>query len=192
MNYINSISEYVPANQQEHQDKKVILRFIDSFPNDVLLRSNEVAHITSSGFIMNNALDKALLVHHTIRNVWAWTGGHADGEADLLQVALKEAREETGVREIAPLFDSVASVDILPVYGHYKKGQYVNAHLHLSIAYLLICEDTQTLHICPEENSGVEWFSTDRFTNEYFDDSDVYLYNKLIHRAKGHRGLPIK
>jgi len=61
-----------------------------------LLRDNEIAHITSSGFILNKSLDKALLIHHNIRNVWAWTGGHADGNSNLLEVAIQEAVEETG------------------------------------------------------------------------------------------------
>lgn len=187
MEFMKSINEYIPTNEQEKQDKKVMMHYINNFPIDVLLRDNEVAHLTSSGFIMNDSLDKVLLIHHNIRNSWAWTGGHADGDTDLLFVALKEAKEETGICEIAPLFNSIASIDILTVNGHYRKGQYVNAHLHLSVAYILVCSDIQPLHVCPEENSGVEWFSIDRFTNEFFDSRDVYLYNKLIDCAKTYK-----
>lgn len=180
MKYIKAIEEYNPINQQEMQDKKVILEYIRHFSNNVLLRDNEIAHITSSGFVMNKALDKVLLVHHNIRNVWAWTGGHADGEEDLLYVAIKEGTEETGVANLVPLSNKIASIDILPVFGHIRKSTYVNVHLHLSIAYVLIADENKEVRICEGENSGVEWFLTDRFTNEYFNESDVYLYNKLI------------
>ncbi len=180
MDFIKEIEEYIPVNEQEFQDKKVILSFIQQFRNNVLLRENEIAHITSSGYIMNKKLDKVLLVHHNIRNVWSWTGGHADGDGDLLYVSLKEAREETGIKNISPLTNRIASIDILPVYGHTKKSNYVNAHLHLSIAYILIADENSEVRICSEENSGVEWFSLDKFTKEYFSDDDVYLYNKLI------------
>jgi len=180
MEYIKSIEVYNPVNEQEIQDKKVILNYIEHFGNNVLLRDNEIAHITSSGFIMNNTLDKVLLVHHNIRNVWSWTGGHADGDEDLLYVSIKEAKEETGIIDIHPLMDRIASIDILPVFGHIKNSKYVNVHLHLSIAYILIADETNELRICSEENSGVEWFPIDKFTNEYFDKDDVYLYNKLI------------
>lgn len=178
--YREAIEIYTPVNEQEIQDKKVILNYIEHFGPNVLLRDNEVAHITSSGFIMNKALDKALLVHHNIRNVWSWTGGHADGDEDLLYVSLKEASEETGIMNIQPLTDKIASIDILPVFGHVRKSNYVNAHLHLSIAYILITDESNEVRICPEENSGVEWFPIDKFTHQYFDKSDVYLYNKLI------------
>src|SRR5699024_1093539 len=97
MDYIKAIENYNPINEQEMQDKKVILNYIKHFSNNVLLRDNEIAHITSSGFITNKSLDKVLLVHHNIRNVWSWTGGHADGDDDLLHVAIKEAKEETGI-----------------------------------------------------------------------------------------------
>lgn len=180
MDYIKTIESYHPVNEQEVQDKKVIFNYIAQFRDNVLLRDNEIAHITSSGFIMNKTLDKVLLVHHNIRNVWSWTGGHADGDEDLLYVSLKEATEETGIISIHPLIDKIASIDILPVFGHIKKSNYVNAHLHLSIAYVLIADENSEVQICSDENSGVEWFSVDKFTNEYFDKSDVYLYNKLI------------
>lgn len=184
MDYIQQIMAFNPSNAQESQDKRLILEYIERFPHNILLRENELAHITSSGFIMNETLDKVLMVHHNIRNAWAWTGGHADGDADLLHVAIKEAKEETGIIEVKPFTSSIISLDILPVYGHVKKNKYVSAHLHLSIAYILIANEKETLKVKEDENSGVKWITSDKFTNNYFDDSDVYLYNKLIDRAK--------
>ncbi|MDF2483915.1 MAG: hydrolase [Herbinix sp.] len=192
MEYIKVIDEYRPQNEQEAQDKKVILNYIEHFGNNVLLRENEIAHITSSGFIMNPTLDKVLLVHHNIRNVWSWTGGHADGDNDLLHVSIKEAQEETGILKIQPLINQIASIDILPVFGHVKKSKYVNAHLHLSIAFILIADENNEVRICSEENSGVEWFSITKFTTENFDQSDVYLYHKLIsfaHKSRSNANI---
>ena len=57
--------------------------------DDVLVRDNEIAHITSSGFIVNKLRTKVLMIHHNIYNSWGWTGGHADGDEDLLYVAMK-------------------------------------------------------------------------------------------------------
>jgi 8-oxo-dGTP pyrophosphatase MutT (NUDIX family) len=183
MSLITEINEFVPNNEQESQDKKVILDYIKQYPHNILLRNNEIAHITSSGFIMNPSLDKALLVHHNIRNTWAWTGGHADGDANLLQVAVREAKEETGVMNVIPLTPKIITIDILPVFGHWRKGKYVNTHLHLSIAYILIASEKETLTVNENENSGVSWFPIDKFTDAYFHEHDVYLYNKLIRRA---------
>ncbi len=184
MDYIKKIMEFIPANEQENQDKKIILDCIEKFPNNILLRENEFAHITSSGFIMNKALDKVLMIHHNIRNTWAWTGGHVDGDTDFLHVAMKEAKEETGINAVAALKDNILSLDILPVYGHVRRNKYVSAHLHLSIAYILIAGEKETLIVNEDENSDVKWFSLDQITEDFFDIKDVYLYNKLIYRAK--------
>ncbi len=183
MDFLQEIQAFSPASGQEETDKQNILRFAENNP-DLLHRSCVTGHITSSGFIMNPALTKVLLVHHNIRGVWAWTGGHADGNPNLLEVALQEAEEETGAAGIRPLSREIASIDILPVFGHVKNGQYVSAHLHHSVAYLLICNEDALLTIKPDENSGVDWFSVEDFNEKHFDASDVYLYNKLIRRAK--------
>ena len=192
MDYIKQIIEFIPANQQEIQDKKIILEYIEKFPLNILLRENEFAHITSSGFIMNKTLDKALLIHHNIRNTWAWTGGHVDGDTDFLHVAIKEAKEETGINATTALIKHIVSIDILPVYGHVKRGKYVSAHLHLSIAYVLIASEKETLIVKEDENSDVNWFTLDKFTEDYFDINDVHLYNKLIDRAKQISNFKVK
>ena len=184
MTYLENIQQFTPANEQEMTEKEVILSFIHQYESNVLLRDNPIAHITSSGFLMNRDLDKVLLIHHNIRNAWAWTGGHADGDSDLLYVAVKEAVEETGAVTISPLSSEIASLDILPVFGHWRKGKFINAHLHLSIAYILICDEQEHLRPQLSENTDVAWFSAGYFTKDHFDPSDVYLYNKLIAKAR--------
>lgn len=183
MNYIHDIKNYMPRDEQEAQDKKVILHCTELFPHNILLRDNEIAHITSSSFILNKSLDKTLMIHHNIRNSWAWAGGHADGDSDLLAVAVREAFEETGVK-VTPISTNIASLDILSVFRHFKNGAYVNSHLHLSIAYLFIANEDEKTIVKPDENSQVAWFPIEKINDERFTDRDVYLYNKLIKRAK--------
>lgn len=184
MHFIEQIARYIPHCAQETQDQKVILDFTKRFPHTILLRENEIAHITSSGFIMNPSLNRMLMIHHNIRNTWAWTGGHADGEPNLLAVAIKEAKEETGIKEITLLSNNIASIDILPVFGHRKNGKYVNAHLHLSIAYLLIACETETLTVKKDENTAVDWITPDQLSQPWFHEYDIYLYTKLIKKAR--------
>lgn len=187
MNYKEAIMAYEPINEQEASEKKVILEYIEQYPHNILLRENKLGHLTSSGFIMNKDLTKALMVHHNIYNTWAWTGGHADGDEDLLYVAIKEAKEETGVTEIEPLMEEIASVDILPVWGHVKKGQYVATHMHLSVAYILIADENQALHINEAENSGVKWIEIDQLKNYCKEPQIVEIYYKLIKKARNYK-----
>lgn len=133
---------------------------------------------------MNTTMDKVLMVHHNIYNTWAWTGGHADGDSDLLYVALKEAKEETGVDNIKPLSEEIVSIDILPVYGHIKKGKYISAHLHLSIAYVLIADENEELTMKEDENSGVRWIPVDKISDFSNEPYLIEIYNKIIQKAK--------
>ena len=158
MKIIEEIKKYRPCNAQEQRDQALILDFLEK-NGDAFLRSNLLAHMTASSWIVNPERTKTLMVYHNIYDSWSWTGGHADGETDLLSVALREAREETGIAHVRPLSPEIFSLEVLTVDGHEKRGEYVPSHLHMNVTYLLEAEESDTLHICREENSGVAWFS---------------------------------
>ena len=152
------IERYLPCNEQERRDKDLILDFLGN-NGDAFLRSNLIAHMTASAWIVNPMRTKTLLVYHRIFDSWSWTGGHADGEEDLLAVALREVMEETGVKNPRPVTENIYSLEVLTVDGHEKHGEYVPSHLHMNVTYLLEADESEALHICREENSGVAWFS---------------------------------
>lgn len=182
--YADHIRAYVPQNEQETVDKRIILEYVQQYPATVLTRENEYAHMTASGFVVNADATKVLMAHHNIYKVWAWTGGHADGDGDLLAVALREAMEETGATHICPLSEDIASVDILPVWGHVKRGKYVPPHQHLNVTYLLRADEGDALTAREGENTRVAWLPADsllEYTNEWQMD-EVYL--KLLARAR--------
>lgn len=184
MNFNEEILNYQPINEQEKSDKEIILDYIDHFYDNILTRENQIAHMTSSGLILNDSLDKILMIYHNIYNTWTWTGGHADGESDMLKVALKEAIEETGVSNIVPLTDNLASIDIIPVYGHIKRGKYVSSHLHLNTSYVLIADEKEKLVINEEETSGVNWIEVNRLTEYSNEPYLIEIYKKIIDKAR--------
>ena len=159
VNFEEQLKALVPFNEQEAHDREVALRCLKQ--PDIYVRENELVHITASAWIVNRSRTKALMAYHNIMQSWAWLGGHADGETDLLQVALKEAREESGVRNIRPISKDLFSVEMLTVEGHVKRGQYVNSHLHLNATYLLEADETDALFVKADENSGVKWIPLD-------------------------------
>jgi ADP-ribose pyrophosphatase YjhB (NUDIX family) len=174
-----SIKNYSPYNEQEEKDKEVILYCTEIFA-DVLTRNNPVAHFTSSAFVVNRAKDKVLMVHHNIYNSWSWVGGHADGEEDLLAVALQELKEETGVKNVHPVSSDIFSLDVLTVLGHTKRGNYVSPHLHLSVAYLIEADENDRLIVKADENSGVKWLPFEEI-NLYSSEPHMHrVYEKLI------------
>ena len=86
-------------------------------------------------------------------------------DEDLLAVAMREAREETGIHTVRPVSEKIFSVEILTVDGHEKRGKYVSSHLHLNVTYLLEADESEMLHKKEDENSGVAWFTLDDAVN---------------------------
>ena len=99
---INQIELYPPFNEQEEADKALILQWIRENDN-AFLRENTVAHMTASAWVVNKDRSKVLMVYHNIYDSWSWLGGHADGETDLLAVALREVKEEAGISHVRPV-----------------------------------------------------------------------------------------
>ena len=181
---IEKIENYKPFNEQEEKDKPLILDWIRNNEN-AFTRENTIAHITASAWVVNKDRSKVLMVYHNIYNSWSWLGGHADGETDLLSVALREVREEAGISNVHPVSEEIFSLEALTVDGHIKKGKYVSSHLHLNITYLVEADSDEALFVKPDENSGVAWFTPEealkKSTKPWFVAN---VYSKLIKKAE--------
>ena len=178
------IEEYEPFNEQEEKDKEEILRQICA-SKSILTRENKNAHFTVSAWIVNKDRRKVLMAYHNIYQSWAWLGGHADGNADLKHVILKEIEEESGLTDVRFVSEDIFSLEILTVAGHEKKGEYVSSHLHLNVTYLLEADMETQIRIKEDENSQIGWISVDEIskksTEKWFVDR---IYSKLCEKVK--------
>ena len=189
MNLREQIEGFEPYNEQERADKEIMLSLIDTY-KDVLTRENKVCHFTASNWIINKERTKVLMAYHNIYQNWAWTGGHCDGDSDLLRVALKEAQEETGIENFKVLSNGIYSLEIVAVNSHMKKGAFVPTHLHLNCTFLLEADENDMVKIKPDENSGGKWIDigqTVEITNEECM-KPIYqkLNEKLTKRSEEH------
>lgn len=178
------IEKYVPYNEQEEKDKEVILKYLSTFDN-LLIRENEFAHFTASNWIVNKDRTKVLMIYHNIYKSWAWTGGHSDGEENLLNVALKEAEEETGLKNLKLLSNGIYGLQILTVDGHVKRGKYVSSHLHLDCCFLWEADENEVIRIKVDENSGVKWVNIKDAVKVTNEPKMVPIYDKLNEKLKG-------
>ena len=179
-----SIEKFTPYNEQEEVEKRIMLNYIKDF-NDVLTRQNEYGHFTSSAFVFNKERTKILMIYHKIYNSWAWVGGHSDGDSNLLYVAMKEAKEETGIKNVEPISKDIYSLELINVNGHEKRGKYVGSHVHLNVTYLLEADESEEIRIKEDENSGVKWVPIDDILNV---TSEVWVrdrvYAKILDKMK--------
>lgn len=181
--YRKLIEDYIPKNEQEQNDRVMMLQFIDN-NDDAFERTNLVGHFTSSAIIVNPEMTKILFIHHNIYNSWGWVGGHNDGDKDFLKVSIKEAKEETGVVNIKPYNEEIIGLDSIYVYNHIKNGKFVSDHIHMNITYLLVVSETETLTIKEDENSGVQWFDLEEALEVINEPRMKPIYIKYFNYVK--------
>lgn len=173
---IDLIKNYTSNIEQEMFDKKRILDAYDKYGKELFYRENEMMHFTSSSMIINKNKDKVLMVYDNIYDSYSWTGGHNDGDMDFLNVALKEAKEETSLSELKVLSDCPCSIEVLPVKAHVKRGKYVGAHLHLNVSFLFESDENAYVHIKEDENSRIKWIPI-KDLGKYISISDIEMLN---------------
>ncbi len=160
MDIYEQIKAYRPCNEQEEQDRKELLKWLES-GLDIWSRDCRAAHLTASAWIVSPDRTKVLMAYHKLYRSWSWLGGHADGDHDLLHVAEKEVSEESGLAEFRPVSKDIYSLEILTVDGHVKKGVYVPSHLHLNVTYLIEADPVLPVRPKEDENKAVQWFEKD-------------------------------
>lgn len=178
MDIRQEIMAYQPYNEQERTDKARMLEYIDTY-QDLLTRENKLAHFTASAWIVNQNLKKVVMAHHNIYDSWAWVGGHVDGDANFLRVALKEANEETGLESVKALREEIYALEILDVPAHEKRGEKIAEHLHLNVTYLLQADERESLVIKSDENSALDWVERDQAVVLSTEPFMKTIYQKL-------------
>lgn len=159
----NLIRDYVPCNQQEENDKRIMLKKLEE--NNILTRDNETGHYSVSAWIVNSYKTKVLMCYHLIYQSWSWLGGHLDGNNDIKAVIIKEIQEESGLKKLK-ILDDCFSIEILPVHGHIKNHQYISSHLHYNITCLIEADENETLIINENENSQLHWFTFEQLEHQ--------------------------
>jgi 8-oxo-dGTP pyrophosphatase MutT (NUDIX family) len=127
-------------------------------------RTHLPGHITGSAWIVTPERDYVLLVHHAKLNRWLQPGGHADGDENVLRVALREAEEETGLKDFKILNKLPFDVDIHQI----PERKDFPAHHHYDVRFLLEASREDTI-VVSEESHDVKWIpiiELERYTTE--------------------------
>ncbi|MDR2402184.1 MAG: NUDIX hydrolase [Cytophagales bacterium] len=145
---------YNPDDKREIADKAKMLNFLNSH-EDCFNRSLAIGHFTGSCWLVNHDGTKFLLTLHKKIGRWLQLGGHADGDHDLVRVSLKEAREESGLRNIELLSDEIFDIGV-HLIAEYKG---IPAHYHYDIRFLMQTTDKDDNIQISDESSDLQWFS---------------------------------
>ena len=145
-----SLLELLDAHKPFDETEAAMLKRIHEFVNQqpqCFQRSLLIGHVTGSAWVISESGTRALLLHHAKLNRWLQPGGHCDGDADVLQVALREAREESGLSSLQIVTKNVFDVDVHWIPERGTEQNFVPGHWHYDVRFLLRASENEPLHI---------------------------------------------
>lgn len=184
MSLLDFVRNYQAYDEIEQEECKSFLQFLEAFGDLAYERENLVGHLSATTWIVNPKRDKALMVYHNMFKAWTWAGGHADGDKNLAQVAIKEAEEETGLKNVRLLQQMPIDINVLSVDNHIKRGKFVPRHLHYNVVYCLEADENEAVHMKPDENAGVKWLEFDNFNDNCLEAHIKPYYERIIKKIK--------
>lgn len=161
---LDLLGKYRERHSGEADRTDQFVDFVESHP-DCFERSLEIGHITGSAWIVDSTGRKTLLTHHRKLNIWLQPGGHADGNPDVLAVAMDEGLEETGLAELEPVTKEILDIDIHGIPE--RKGE--PSHFHYDVRFLLQQRGGEN-YIVSEESHDLAWVEMEeleRYTVEW-------------------------
>jgi len=147
---LDLVKNYLSRFPEEKDTITRIQEFIEANER-CFFRELQTGHITGSAWILNADKSHALLTHHRKLNIWVQLGGHADGASDIANVAMREAEEESGLRDLSFVQNTIFDIDIheIPERGSEP------AHFHYDCRFLLCALDSD--YVVSEESHDLRW-----------------------------------
>lgn len=172
------LKNHQPSTPEETKFKQQMTEFVQENP-DCFERTLLTGHVTGSAWIVDKSRQFTLLTHHRKLDKWFQTGGHCDGNWDVLKVAMREAMEETGLSNIQIISSNIFDIDIHEIPE--RKG--VPSHLHYDVRFLLEADINQPL-IISRESSDLAWVALSKVSN--LNDSESIM--RMVLKEKKEEG----
>lgn len=151
MDLARQLREYGARWPAEAGVVRRFVEFLAAYP-DAFARTLACGHVTGSAWLVDRAGERVLLTHHKKLGIWVQLGGHADGDPDAFRVARREAEEESGLADLAPVAPDVFDVDVheIPARGAEP------AHLHWDVRYAFRATGSEIFRIS-DESHDLAW-----------------------------------
>jgi 8-oxo-dGTP pyrophosphatase MutT (NUDIX family) len=184
---LQALTQYKTRYTEEAAIVDRLVGFVQTYP-DCFERSLSVGHITGSAWLVNEPGTHVLLTHHHKLNAWLQLGGHADGDANVSHVALREDQEESGLTQIEPVGGTIFVVDIHAIPARPTEP----AHFHYDVRYAFraIGSEPSTVR---DESHALAWIDIAELPQHVPDDSICRMARKWLrqHASDGITAPPL-
>jgi 8-oxo-dGTP pyrophosphatase MutT (NUDIX family) len=165
---LTALSRHEPADAREAESLAWMRRFVEA-PEDPFARQNPVGHVTASAVVARPGGEAFLLVYHRKLGRWLQPGGHVEhDDPSAFEAALREAREETGIREFqAPFGHEILDVDVHEIPARKNEP----AHHHFDVRFLVTTEREADLAASDDPTRPIVWRSREEALSSGVDES---------------------
>lgn len=148
------LADHTPADAKEEADLAAMMAFLEA-GGPCFARTHFPGHFTGSALLVNRDATRVLLNHHRALDFWMQFGGHADGCADLQDVARREVQEESSFLNIVPLQSAILDIDIHAI--PYSEKRREPAHLHYDVRYIFRLDQDDENFTISDESVNLRW-----------------------------------
>ncbi len=160
------LSRYIPYDEHNAKQYEKLCEFVDL--QEILFgKRNPKGHITASAWIVDRSYKHVLLTHHAKLNRWLQLGGHTEEDETIIESALREAFEESGLNSVSLVSEEIFDLDVheIPKHGTTEK------HYHYDLRFLMVASKEEVLTIS-DESHDLKWFELDE-VNRHTDEASI-------------------
>ncbi|MDI9875977.1 NUDIX hydrolase [Flectobacillus rivi] len=168
------LEQYTPADATEQLHYEAICEFVNQQP-DCFERTLLIGHVTGSAWIVDAERQHTLLTHHHKLNQWFQTGGHCDGDPDVLAVSLREAEEETGLTSVKAISPQIFDIDVHIIPARKTEPE----HYHYDVRFLIEADKNEPL-IVSSESKDLAWVAISEVSNLNNSESIMRMARKSL------------
>jgi 8-oxo-dGTP pyrophosphatase MutT (NUDIX family) len=162
---LKALREYEPFDEREAEMRERFMWFT-AMHADCFERTLAEGHVTGSAWVVDPDFGHTLLHRHRKLDRWLQPGGHADGDSDVLRVALREAQEETGLRSLTPAAGGIYDLDIHVIPARKSEAE----HFHYDVRFAFTADRAEQL-VCSSESLDLRWITLRDLESYAIDDS---------------------
>jgi 8-oxo-dGTP pyrophosphatase MutT (NUDIX family) len=163
---LDAVRAYAPSDARERSMRDRLAAFVAEYGMRAFDRATRTGHVTASAWIVDPERTHAVLLHHRKLDRWLQLGGHVDGDPDVRRSALREAREESGLRTLRMISDDVYDIDVHRIPARPDEPE----HDHYDVRFALEADPREPLR-GNAESHDVRWVSLDDLERYAIDDS---------------------
>ncbi len=170
---LEKLRSHTTSDAHEEKMRRNTIAFIEQHGN-CFERSLSIGHITGSALIVNAERTHTLLTHHFKLNKWLQLGGHSDGDPNTVNVALREAQEESGIQNIKILSENIFDVDMHLIPARKSDPE----HFHYDIRFLFEADSSLPFTVSRESNE-LAWVELKKIEDYTQEESILRMVRKL-------------